>query len=408
MAPNRSMGRRLQAYRLRRRMTQEVLAGRIGKSISWLSQIERGLRGVEKWRVLLELAEALEVDPRELIETPVALGPNGGVAFEAISAIRAALTDYTTFMTAIGGGPSEGRARSNLPAVRQNVDHANRLYQAAHYLETGRLVADLIAQAELASRDPNGDSRESLAALAEVYYIAAKTLTKVSETELSWVAAERGIGAAQRAEDPLLIGAGAYHLGHAFLRAGRTDESVNVTERAASALMSRRHVDPSEQALVGALSLTALLGAARANDAYGVREFLNRARRVAAALGKDGNDHWIAFGPTNVAIHELSVAIELGDVRAAVRQGERIDTSKLDARLVGRRTQVLLDLARAYGQRRQDAAAVNTLLEAERAAPETVRYGLIVRELVREMLAREHRRSTPELRGLARRLDLIT
>src|SRR5207245_4156890 len=95
---------------------------------------------------------------------------------------------------------------------------------------------------------------------------------------LSWVAAERGIGAAQRAEDPLLIGAGAYHLGHAFLRAGRADESVNVTERAASALMSRRHVGQSEQALVGGLSLTALLGAARANDAYGVREFLNRAR----------------------------------------------------------------------------------------------------------------------------------
>src|SRR2546425_11938885 len=119
MAPTRSIGRRIQAYRVRRQLTQGVLAGRIGKSTSWLSQIERGLRGVEKWRVLLELAEALEVDPRELIEVPVALGPNGGVAFEAISAMRTALTDYTTLMTAMGGRPDEGSVKSNLPAVRQ-------------------------------------------------------------------------------------------------------------------------------------------------------------------------------------------------------------------------------------------------------------------------------------------------
>jgi hypothetical protein len=128
---------------------------------------------------------------------------------------------------------------------------------------------------------------------------------------------------------------------------------------------------------------------------------------VAATLGEDGNDHWIAFGPTNVAIHELSVAVELGDARTAVRQGEGIDTSRLAAGLVGRRTQVLLDLGRAYVQRQQDAAAVYTLLEAERTAPETVRYNLIVRDLVRELLAREHRRTTPQLRDFARRLGLI-
>jgi hypothetical protein len=38
---------------------------------------------------------------------------------------------------------------------------------------------------------------------------------------------------------------------------------------------------------------------------------------------------------------------------------------------------------------------VNMLLEAERLAPEAVRYQVIVKEMLRELLRREHRASTP-------------
>jgi hypothetical protein len=41
---------------------------------------------------------------------------------------------------------------------------------------------------------------------------------KVSETELAWVAAERALAAAERAEAPLLVGASAYHLGQSLPR----------------------------------------------------------------------------------------------------------------------------------------------------------------------------------------------
>ena len=60
--------------------------------------------------------------------------------------------------------------------------------------------------------------------------------------------------------------------------------------------------------------------------------------------------------------------------------------------------QVFIDLARGYTQQRKDAAAVNMLLEAERLAPEAVRYQVIVKEMLRELLRREHRASTPQLR----------
>ena len=55
-----------------------------------------------------------------------------------------------------------------------------------------------------------------------------------------------------------------------------------------------------------------------------------------------------AFGPVNVAIHAISASLKLGDPRTATQTGEALDLGAMPAGLVGRRTQVNLDLARAY------------------------------------------------------------
>jgi hypothetical protein len=90
-----------------------------------------------------------------------------------------------------------------------------------------------------------------------------------------------------------------------------------------------------------------------------------------------------------------------------VRKGEALDPARFPAGLLGRRAQVFIDLARGYTQQRKDAAAVNMLLEAERLAPEAVRYQVIVKEMLRELLRREHRASTPQLRPLAVRVGIL-
>jgi transcriptional regulator with XRE-family HTH domain len=48
-------------------MSQAVLAGLVGRSESWLSQVERGLRQVDGHSVLMSLAEVLRVDVAELL-----------------------------------------------------------------------------------------------------------------------------------------------------------------------------------------------------------------------------------------------------------------------------------------------------------------------------------------------------
>jgi hypothetical protein len=89
------------------------------------------------------------------------------------------------------------------------------------------------------------------------------------------------------------------------------------------------------------------------------------------------------------------------------QRGEPLDVERLGPGLLGRRAQILLDLARAYGQQHKDAAAVNTLLRAEQVSPELVRYDQRTNQLLTELMRREHRVSTPELRGLARRAGVI-
>src|SRR5712671_4231219 len=59
-------GQRIARARRRRGLSQAVLAGLVGRSESWLSQVERDKRGVDSHSVLLGLAEVLRVDLEEL------------------------------------------------------------------------------------------------------------------------------------------------------------------------------------------------------------------------------------------------------------------------------------------------------------------------------------------------------
>src|SRR5215218_9954130 len=86
----------------------------IGRSEAWLSQVERGIRHVDRVSVLIRLAQVLKVTVEDLIGQPLSLAPNGGIEFRAIPALRAALTNYelipATFGVATGDGPTRGPA----------------------------------------------------------------------------------------------------------------------------------------------------------------------------------------------------------------------------------------------------------------------------------------------------------
>jgi hypothetical protein len=108
-----------------------------------------------------------------------------------------------------------------------------------------------------------------------------------------------------------------------------------------------------------------------------------------------------------VALHRVSVAAELGDAGEALRVAGTVDPTQLPEGLASRRAQLNLDLAWAQAQRKRDAEATLHLIEAERVAPEAVRYNVLVRALVREMLHRAGRSQTRTLSDLAVRSGVI-
>jgi hypothetical protein len=102
------------------------------------------------------------------------------------------------------------------------------------------MLSPLVMAAEVVEREAKPNERRAAAgALSEAYQIAAKTLTKVSQTELAWISADRALAAAQRAEMPLLVVGSAYQLGLAFLRAGSLVEAKQVSLDTAGALANR-------------------------------------------------------------------------------------------------------------------------------------------------------------------------
>lgn len=125
----------------------------------------------------------------------------------------------------------------------------------------------------------------------------------------------------------------------------------------------------------------------------------SRSRR-APRNGNDANHGWTAFGPTNVAVHDLSVAVELGDIQTALGIAPTVDARPLP---VERRVRHALEVAKVYSLTNRDAEALDVVLHAEREAPEQVRYHYLARELVLTWM-RRRRTPRPELVGLAQRL----
>jgi len=193
-------------------------------------------------------------------------------------------------------------------------------------------------------------------------------------------------------------------MSHAFITLRRLDQAEHVATQAITALAplaTAPDCAPEVLSLYGAMHLLLAVIHAREGDRSGTREAIDAARRIARRIGTDRNDYNTEFGPTNVELHAVSTAVDLGDAGEAVDLATNIDASGLSPE---RQARLLIDLARAHVQRRHIGEAVSALLEAERLTPEQVQRHRLVRQAVHDLLNLAGRRSTPELLDLARRI----
>lgn len=398
-----TIGERIAWYRQRRGMSQEVLAGRVGRTTDWLSKIENGRHQLDRLSVLRLIAQALDVSLGDLIAEPSLLEWTPDSGQQTVPALRAVLMDYRQ-LTELGDSLSIDEPIP-LEMLRTELDAVWAAYQDSRFgYVANRLVRFLPAAKAAVSVYDGGDRRTAAGRLALGYHVTATLLTKLGEADLAWSAADRGIEQAKASENPVVIGSLLRSVAHSLLSTGAYDEAARMTGDVADFLRpDLAKAGPTMLSVYGTALLVGAMAAARGEDRSGSREFLDEAGATAARLGSDQNRLWTAFGPTNVAIHRVSTAMELGDVQVAVDLGPTVDTSAIP---IERRVRHSLEVARALSHNNQRDDALATVLDAEQLAPEQVRYHFLSRHLVQTWVRTQRGKPSVQLADLAHRLNV--
>src|SRR5262245_9922019 len=368
------MGRRVAYWRNRRRISQQVFADRLGKSKSWVDKVERGVRRLDKFSVIYEIADVLQLDVQLLTGKDPARRPENVNCIDQVEVeeIRAALERYDQISAFFYPSPTP----PDLGEVRKSVEYAWQIYQHARYGVLARMLPTLVRDAQALDAASEGETAPQAAhLLGQVYQVASSALRKVGEHELCWLAADRAIAIAQRADDELLAGTAAHRVAAALVSLGRfrpaLEVNVNIANRLAPS--NEREATPGRLSVYGILLLQGAMAAARLGDSATVRDLLAGAGEAAKQLGGDHNYYWTCFGPTNVMLYHAATAIEMGEGGRAMEIHDSIPPDDLAALLPERRAHHLLDISRGLTQVGAIDKATDVLVEADRLAPSEIR-----------------------------------
>ncbi|MFE0020353.1 helix-turn-helix domain-containing protein [Amycolatopsis sp. NPDC059021] len=376
----RTVGGRVRSHRIAARQTKTVVAGLAGITPDYLYQIERGQK-LPAIPVLAQLAQVLRVELADLLGTvPTARRPR--LTDVTADAIYRAMTT-PVLPTAELTSPT---------SLHREVRAAWQTWQASphRYSELTTDLPELIAATEAAVRQTNGSLQRQAHAIAADLYGLLRTVTKrIGRIDLSLLAADRAMRAAELADDPVRLAGASWNLTQVLLADGQAEGAETVAMQAFDRLREpARHNDPDAIALSGALLLIAGVAAVRGGNVWIGRDRLHEAAPFADRTG-ERNTCWTAFGPTNVAMYAVSIEVESGEAVEGLRLAEQIDRDRSPS--IERRVAFLLDQAKGYGQRRDFARALNVLRIATYEAPEDIRFRPAAHTLLRTVAERGRR-----------------
>ncbi|MFI1165677.1 helix-turn-helix domain-containing protein [Streptomyces sp. NPDC020801] len=361
------VGARIAYYRsvMRPKMTQQQLAEAACIALGTIRKIERGERGVSDG-TLEAIAEALGIGPARLHADRV---PAHTRVHDALPALSAALATYDI--------PEDGPIRP-VHELREAVAAAAQWRLGAQYTRIARHLPDLLAELTRAYHAAPAGSRGVLAGLLVRAYRSADAVAyKFGARDLSARLIELMRWAALEADDPLLSATVAYVRTETFFAAHAHGAGLRALEQALDAAPSP--VAPSEKAATGALHMRAAVVAGRARDVSAAATHLDKARGLADQVREDVY-FGTAFGPDSVRIHEVSVAVSLGDEhvgRALEVASEWKPPKDLPAE---RRSGFYIELARAQLWSGFSDDAFESLKVARHIAPQHTREHPWVRE----------------------------
>lgn len=403
------IGARVRQARKARQLTQLELASRVDVSESWLRGLEHGRQTLAKHRVAVALADALGVTVGYLYGQPFQpQRPDQDAGHSSVPAVRTALRRTGLILS---GHPNIPVADPPQPleALRSRVDRAIRQRQSARLVELSVDLPPLLEDLNTALLTETGARRDDVQRMiADVCHAARVMLNLLGFHDLAWTATECAALAAGSVGEPLLLADSAWNRCGALLHGGSLQETIAVAEAAMAPLEpSLSRPDPDELALWGALNLRCAIASGRRGNEQDAYSYLREATETAERLPDGFVDltHQTVFSRPVVGVHEVELAVELGDHRRAVTRSNALDVSGVPSK--ERRTHHGIDVARAHAGVGRDGEAVGALAAAARLSPHFVHHSPMARQLVSGLLLRD--RPTARSAGLgvlARRMGL--
>jgi hypothetical protein len=151
----------------------------------------------------------------------------------------------------------------DLVSLRGRVDAAWSIWQGSQhrYTEASDVLPDLITDVQAAQRTlgptaPEQERREAQRISADLYFLLRTFTKRIGRTDLSLLVADRGVLAAEAADDPVRMAAAKWNLGHILLAQGQGDGAEDVAMTAVEELR-RDTADDDRDAvgIAGALSV---------------------------------------------------------------------------------------------------------------------------------------------------------
>lgn len=318
-----------------------------------------------------------------------------------------AISDLCSVLTDYGFGLSNyvsTRETRSLSELERDLEISYTAYQRSRFTAAAGRVCALLADAQIALHEGrNVERTEILRILALSYQLAASLLGKAGYRDISWIAAERGLNAAEICEMPAIRGSLIRSVAFALLSAGRFESAMRLVESGADSLGKSIVENAADLSVYGTLFLAGSIAAARFGDKGKTADYLREADESAARLGRDANYLWTAFGPTNVAIHRVNTAVELGDIQTVLDHGLSLNTGAVPEE---RRVRYLLDVARTHSLARNGDDSLRCLLAAERIAPEQTRQHYLTKKVITTLVKDVKGKPSIQLDRLATRAGL--
>ncbi|MEU7556776.1 helix-turn-helix domain-containing protein [Streptomyces eurythermus] len=378
---NDHTGARIREQRRLARLTQRQLAERLPYSYSYLNQVECGARPATA-AFVAACARAFNIDVTVLTGQPYVTELQRDRLAELVRPIREALDLYDL-------GPNPDLTTRPAQQLIAGADHLCAEVRATRLRSAARDLPGLIT--ELTHTAWSTPSTVLWQALSSAYRTAHDISVKLGYYDLSTVALDRMDWAAQRASDPCLAAVRQYMRALVYFREGEYRIGQRLIAAGHDVITQN---DPSRKALAvaGQLHLGGAVIAARAEQQSSVERHIGEAHRIAQRIGDATDVHWLSFGPANVALHKMSAAVEMCQYDDALEQARSI---RLPSGLpTSRRAHFLIERARSEMETGYTDAALKSLVEARRLAPEQTRYHPAARETITGLVHQSRR--TPE------------